>query len=64
MTTNPFGATRQKLCPICGAPFECRGGNCWCDEVAVDDAKRIEMRQYSDCLCPECLRKPATTPVP
>ncbi len=53
---------KHKTCPACGAQFDCREGDCWCDDVPVSDQKRIEMRQYSDCLCPACLRKPAATP--
>jgi hypothetical protein len=55
---------RYKTCPACGARFACCEGNCWCDDVPVSDAKRIEMRQYSGCLCPVCLRKPAVTLAP
>ena len=54
---------KLKTCQSCGAQFECCEGNCWCDNIPVSDAKRIEMRQYSDCLCPACLKKPAATPV-
>ncbi|MGH9523947.1 MAG: cysteine-rich CWC family protein [Terriglobales bacterium] len=49
----------MKQCPACGVKFECRAGNCWCDNVPISDAKRVEMRLYSDCLCPTCLDKPA-----
>ncbi len=44
----------QKICPRCGARFECRApGRCWCEEWP-----RLEsVEPESDCLCPECLAR-------
>jgi prepilin-type N-terminal cleavage/methylation domain-containing protein/prepilin-type processing-associated H-X9-DG protein len=44
----------QKVCPRCGARFECRvSAGCWCAELPVLDP--VEPR--TDCLCPKCLEK-------
>ena len=45
---------RQKVCPRCGARFECRlSAGCWC----ADFPKLRDVDAESDCLCPECLKK-------
>jgi prepilin-type processing-associated H-X9-DG protein len=44
----------QKVCPRCGARFECRvSAACWCAEHPA--LEHVEPRH--DCLCPECLKK-------
>jgi prepilin-type N-terminal cleavage/methylation domain-containing protein/prepilin-type processing-associated H-X9-DG protein len=44
----------EKVCPQCGARFECRvSACCWCAEFPTLDA--VEPR--SDCLCPKCLEE-------
>jgi hypothetical protein len=55
-TEGPRSSIREKLCESCGTAFECRAGDCWCDEVALTDLVRAELRaRYRDCLCPTCL---------
>jgi prepilin-type N-terminal cleavage/methylation domain-containing protein/prepilin-type processing-associated H-X9-DG protein len=44
----------QKVCPRCGARFECRvSAGCWCADYPVLDP--VEPR--TDCLCPKCLEQ-------
>lgn len=44
----------QKICPRCGARFECRApSRCWCQELPV--LRQVDPQ--SDCLCPQCLTK-------
>jgi prepilin-type N-terminal cleavage/methylation domain-containing protein/prepilin-type processing-associated H-X9-DG protein len=44
----------QKICPRCGARFECRApACCWCGEFPV----LRQLDPESDCLCPQCLAK-------
>jgi len=46
--------SEQKVCPQCGARFECRvSANCWCAELPA--LEPVEPR--SDCLCPKCLKE-------
>jgi hypothetical protein len=55
-TEAPRSIIREKLCESCGTAFECRAGACWCDDVALTDLVRAELRaRYRDCLCPPCL---------
>jgi prepilin-type N-terminal cleavage/methylation domain-containing protein/prepilin-type processing-associated H-X9-DG protein len=44
----------QKVCPQCGARFECRASAaCWCAELPRLNA----VEPQSDCLCPKCLEQ-------
>lgn len=44
----------QKICPRCGARFECRApARCWCQEFPA--LRQVDPQ--SDCLCPQCLAK-------
>ena len=45
---------RMKLCPECGAAFECRMGGCWCAEFPPLPPSPVPA---ADCFCPECLAK-------
>ncbi len=46
--------SEQKVCPQCGARFECRlSASCWCAELPQLDP--VEPR--SDCLCRKCLEQ-------
>ena len=49
----------EKICQECGTSFQCEGDNdCWCEKVQIHKKEMIElMEKYTDCLCPECLRK-------
>jgi hypothetical protein len=53
--------SERKTCQRCGAGFECRSENCWCNDVNVSPAtlKWLE-RSYTGCLCPACLAEFAT----
>ena len=56
-----------QACARCGAAFECGadGDACWCAEVVLDaDALAALRDRFTDCLCPACLRAPATAPAP
>jgi hypothetical protein len=52
---------REKRCQKCGQAFDCGGlFGCWCRDVKLDAAALAALRaQYSDCLCPSCLRAAA-----
>ena len=49
----------NKICPRCGAGFECKTGNiaqCQCYGFAVSGELSIYLEQrYNDCLCKKCL---------
>lgn len=48
-----------KVCPECGAKFECsHNASCWCMSYVISEEKlEIIKNKYSNCLCPECLDK-------
>jgi Cysteine-rich CWC len=52
---------RDKRCVACGEHFACYAGGCWCDTVSltVETQARL-LAQYTDCLCPTCLRQQAS----
>lgn len=52
---------REKRCQKCGRGFDCGGlFGCWCRDVKLDKAALTALReQYSDCLCPDCLKQAA-----
>ncbi|HEU4528018.1 MAG TPA: cysteine-rich CWC family protein [Actinomycetota bacterium] len=56
-----LGATDRdtRRCPRCGETFHCgaRSDSCWCDEVALSDRARAELRalRLDGCLCRACL---------
>jgi hypothetical protein len=52
---------REKRCQHCGQAFDCGGlFGCWCRDVKLDAAALAALRaQYSDCLCPSCLKAAA-----
>ncbi len=49
----------KKVCPRCGATFECRHDeiiSCQCATVKLDAAQREYLKEnYHDCLCHDCL---------
>jgi len=49
-----------KACPRCKTVFECKVGDiskCQCYPVPLTDAERdFIARNYTDCLCAECIR--------
>ena len=49
----------QKVCPRCGATFECMHDNisqCHCASVQLTSDQRIYLKEnFSDCICPHCL---------
>jgi hypothetical protein len=45
---------RMKICPECGAAFECQMGGCWCAEFPPLQPSTVP---GADCVCPECLAK-------
>jgi hypothetical protein len=54
-------STQTKKCERCNASFECRSGNCWCDNVQLAPATLQWLgRNYVGCLCPACLEKFST----
>ncbi|NLI25409.1 MAG: cysteine-rich CWC family protein [Bacteroidales bacterium] len=48
-----------KRCPSCGSFFSCNPhGDCWCEEFRIHRKEMIQlMQQYTDCICPACLKK-------
>ncbi|MDO8519830.1 MAG: cysteine-rich CWC family protein [Deltaproteobacteria bacterium] len=51
------GIVGRKVCEACGEPFPCNPGNCWCDEVTVDEKTRQNLKaKFNDCLCEKCLK--------
>jgi hypothetical protein len=46
--------------------FDCGGLlGCWCRDVKLDAATLAAMKQrYTDCLCPDCLKKFASLDAP
>jgi ribosomal protein L34E len=63
MTWNEPLTDGTKQCPRCGAEFECKVDDLRnCDCVAVKVSRPVLKRlqtEYSDCLCPNCLREVA-----
>ncbi len=49
---------KEKRCSKCGVAFDCGGlFGCWCRDVTLTEAELAGLRQqYSDCLCPTCLK--------
>ncbi|MCS2422746.1 MULTISPECIES: cysteine-rich CWC family protein [Bacteroides] len=49
----------KKVCPRCGAAFECRHDNirlCHCASVKLDAFQYAYIKEnYTDCLCHSCL---------
>lgn len=49
----------KKVCPRCGATFECLHGDilsCHCAGVSLNAAQRTYLKEsYPDCLCHDCL---------
>ncbi|MFN3637300.1 MAG: cysteine-rich CWC family protein [Chloroherpetonaceae bacterium] len=49
----------EKVCPRCGAHFECKMGTitlCQCSSVPLDDDERAYIAsRFQDCLCANCL---------
>lgn len=54
---SPTSPPVTKICPRCGARFECfHSAACWCASVRLDETARRELAaRYDDCLCPDCL---------
>ena len=54
---SPTSSFVTKICPRCGARFEClHSAACWCASVRLDETARRELAaRYDDCLCPDCL---------
>ena len=50
---------KEKRCAKCGLAFDCGGlFGCWCRDVKLDKAALAQLKeQYSDCLCPDCLKQ-------
>jgi hypothetical protein len=55
-----MGKHEEKLCPRCGALFECRVGDilrCQCAPVPLTAAQADYVRaRFEGCLCADCLR--------
>ena len=53
-------------CPRCGGAFHCGVKDtapCWCESLTLGATLLAELRrQYSSCLCAECLRTLAQAP--
>ena len=49
----------KKVCPRCGATFECMHGqilSCHCATVCLNEQQRAYLQKnYSNCLCHDCL---------
>ncbi|MFO8021517.1 MAG: cysteine-rich CWC family protein [Perlabentimonas sp.] len=55
-----MGVIRFKNCPRCNKLFDCYSDSskeCWCSNVKLSN-KTLDIltREYSGCLCPECLK--------
>ena len=53
---------KRKVCEACGKEFACFSpcGPCWCEDVKLSSETLAELRaQYSECLCPACLKDAA-----
>jgi hypothetical protein len=48
-----------KTCPSCGNSFPCQSNDdCWCEKVKIHKKEMLEiMEKYTDCICPDCLKK-------
>lgn len=48
-----------KKCPRCGNQFACdTEGDCWCHEFQILKKDFMHLwQEYTDCLCPACLRE-------
>ena len=57
---NAKGMPMKKVCPRCGATFDCMHNDilsCHCATVRLDALQRTYlMENYSDCLCHDCLK--------
>ncbi len=49
----------KKICPRCGKEFECiHSKDCWCITVHLSDRAKANLsKNYSDCLCKDCLEE-------
>ncbi len=52
---------KEKICPSCGAQFQCfadTNETCWCAnyEIAPENLEKLT-KEYSGCLCETCLAK-------
>jgi hypothetical protein len=56
----PDAPAAESTCPRCGQGFHCGAGDsgrCWCTGVVLDtDTLAALARQYTRCLCGDCLR--------
>jgi len=58
------GVIRAKRCVACGERFPCHAGDCWCETVSLTAETQARLlAQYTDCLCPPCLRQQASSDV-
>lgn len=49
-------AASTKTCERCGESFACRMGGCWCESVKLGPGTlQWLQRNFTDCLCPNCL---------
>ena len=56
---------RDKRCVACGERFACYAGGCWCDALSLTAETQARLlAQYTDCLCPTCLRQASLEEVP
>ncbi|MDP2295794.1 MAG: cysteine-rich CWC family protein [Pseudolabrys sp.] len=65
--TAPVPTFRRLVCARCGAAFDCSlAGDCWCaaEPVRLPMPGTMTSDPAEDCLCPACLRRAATQPVP
>ena len=50
----------EKICPRCGAGFECKVGDishCQCYAVKLNEQEiKFIAQKYSDCLCAACMK--------
>ena len=48
-----------KICPSCGKSFTCTGDeDCWCENIRINKKELLlVISKYSDCICPDCLKK-------
>lgn len=53
-------------CESCGEQFGCGVNidNCWCTQLQLPDEIAAHLQsKYTDCLCPDCLRKLVSMPL-
>jgi hypothetical protein len=57
--------TESRVCESCGEAFGCgvNASSCWCFDIDLPEDKTVEIqKEFSNCLCPNCLSEIASQP--